>query len=51
MPRGGHFAAYEQPQLLADDIRCFVDSLQPEPVSLPADAIASSGIAARRSAL
>ncbi|MDF8262657.1 epoxide hydrolase family protein [Luteipulveratus flavus] len=23
MPRGGHFAAYEEPQLLADDIRAF----------------------------
>jgi pimeloyl-ACP methyl ester carboxylesterase len=23
MPRGGHFAALEQPELLADDLRCF----------------------------
>ena len=23
MPRGGHFAAFEQPELLADDLRCF----------------------------
>jgi pimeloyl-ACP methyl ester carboxylesterase len=23
MPRGGHFAAWEQPELLADDLRCF----------------------------
>lgn len=23
MPRGGHFAAMEQPELLADDLRCF----------------------------
>jgi hypothetical protein len=23
MPRGGHFAALEQPQLLIDDIRAF----------------------------
>jgi len=23
MPRGGHFAAREQPELLADDLRCF----------------------------
>jgi hypothetical protein len=24
MPRGGHFAAWEQPELLADDLRCFL---------------------------
>ncbi len=23
MPRGGHFAAFEQPELLTDDLRCF----------------------------
>ncbi len=23
MPRGGHFAAWEEPELLADDIRAF----------------------------
>jgi hypothetical protein len=23
MPRGGHFAAFEQPQLLVDDVRAF----------------------------
>jgi pimeloyl-ACP methyl ester carboxylesterase len=23
MPRGGHFAAWEEPQLLAEDIRAF----------------------------
>jgi pimeloyl-ACP methyl ester carboxylesterase len=28
MPRGGHFAAHEQPQLLADDIRRFFDPLR-----------------------
>lgn len=28
MPRGGHFAAVEQPELLVDDIRCFARSLQ-----------------------
>ena len=28
MPRGGHFAALEQPQLLADDIRAFFGSLR-----------------------
>lgn len=28
MPRGGHFAAWEQPQLLADDIRAFFTSVQ-----------------------
>jgi pimeloyl-ACP methyl ester carboxylesterase len=28
MPRGGHFAAMEQPALLADDIRKFVSNLQ-----------------------
>jgi pimeloyl-ACP methyl ester carboxylesterase len=27
MPRGGHFAAFEQPQLLADDIRAFARTL------------------------
>jgi epoxide hydrolase len=29
MPRGGHFAALEEPQLLLDDIRAFFRSLQP----------------------
>jgi hypothetical protein len=28
MPEGGHFAAMEQPELLADDIRKFVSDLQ-----------------------
>jgi pimeloyl-ACP methyl ester carboxylesterase len=28
MPKGGHFAAMEQPELLAEDIRKFVSSLQ-----------------------
>lgn len=28
MPRGGHFAAMEQPELLVEDIRKFVSSLQ-----------------------
>jgi hypothetical protein len=28
MPRGGHFAAHEQPQLLADDIRRFFEPLR-----------------------
>ena len=23
MPKGGHFAAFEQPQLLVDDVRAF----------------------------
>ncbi|MGH2981692.1 MAG: epoxide hydrolase family protein [Solirubrobacterales bacterium] len=27
MPRGGHFAAHEEPQLLADDVLAFVDQL------------------------
>ena len=27
MPRGGHFAAFEQPQLLADDLRAFAEAL------------------------
>jgi pimeloyl-ACP methyl ester carboxylesterase len=27
MPRGGHFAAHEEPQLLADDVLAFVQSL------------------------
>jgi microsomal epoxide hydrolase len=28
MPRGGHFASLEQPQLLVDDIRSFARSLR-----------------------
>ena len=28
MPRGGHFAALEEPQLLADDIRQFVAKVE-----------------------
>ena len=28
MPRGGHFAAMEEPVLLVDDIRKFVQSLK-----------------------
>ena len=28
MPRGGHFAAFEQPQLLVDDIRAFFKTLR-----------------------
>jgi microsomal epoxide hydrolase len=28
MPRGGHFAAFEQPQLLADDLRAFFRDLR-----------------------
>lgn len=31
MPRGGHFAALEQPQLLADDVRTFFRGLRAEP--------------------
>ena len=31
MPKGGHFAAMEQPELLAEDIRKFVTALQAEP--------------------
>ena len=27
MPRGGHFAAFEEPQLLADDVLAFLDGL------------------------
>lgn len=27
-PRGGHFAAFEEPKLLADDIWSFVDKVQ-----------------------
>ena len=27
MPRGGHFAAYEEPVLLADDITAFFKSI------------------------
>ena len=28
MPRGGHFAAIEQPQLLVEDVRAFFRSLR-----------------------
>lgn len=28
MPRGGHFAAFEEPQLLADDIFRFVRKVE-----------------------
>jgi microsomal epoxide hydrolase len=28
MPRGGHFAAMEQPELFADDVRSFFTSLR-----------------------
>jgi hypothetical protein len=28
MPRGGHFAALEEPQLLAEDIRAFFRELR-----------------------
>lgn len=27
-PTGGHFAAFEEPQLLADDVWMFVDAVQ-----------------------
>ncbi|MBZ5704981.1 MAG: hypothetical protein LAN63_06475, partial [Acidobacteriia bacterium] len=30
MPRGGHFAAAEEPELLARDIRAFFRALRPE---------------------
>jgi hypothetical protein len=29
MPRGGHFAAMEQPELFVDDLRAFVRGLDP----------------------
>ena len=29
MPRGGHFAAMEQPELLLDDVRAFFRDLRP----------------------
>jgi pimeloyl-ACP methyl ester carboxylesterase len=32
MPKGGHFAAMEQPALLAEDIRKFVSGLQAQPL-------------------
>ncbi|MFJ6662394.1 alpha/beta fold hydrolase [Streptomyces sp. NPDC091383] len=36
MPRGGHFAAHEEPALLADDITAFFRGLRPRPrVSAP----------------
>jgi pimeloyl-ACP methyl ester carboxylesterase len=28
MPRGGHFAAWEEPDLLADDVEAFFDDLR-----------------------
>ena len=28
MPRGGHFAAFEEPQLLAEDFLSFVEKLE-----------------------
>jgi pimeloyl-ACP methyl ester carboxylesterase len=28
MPKGGHFAAMEEPELLAEDIRCFFRPLR-----------------------
>jgi hypothetical protein len=28
MPRGGHFAAFEQPALLVDDVRAFFRTLR-----------------------
>jgi len=28
MPRGGHFAAWEEPELLAEDIRAFFRGLR-----------------------
>ncbi|MGB3485515.1 MAG: epoxide hydrolase family protein [Mycobacterium sp.] len=28
MPRGGHFAAFEQPELFADDVRAFFDTVR-----------------------
>jgi microsomal epoxide hydrolase len=31
MPRGGHFAAMEQPELFVDDLRAFVRTLGPRP--------------------
>ena len=31
MPRGGHFAALEQPELLAEDIRAFFGPLRGHP--------------------
>ncbi|XP_071958109.1 epoxide hydrolase 1-like isoform X2 [Antedon mediterranea] len=35
MPRGGHFAAFEEPQLLADDIRKFVTAVELRKVKTP----------------
>jgi pimeloyl-ACP methyl ester carboxylesterase len=31
MPRGGHFAALEQPQLLAEDVRAFFRKVRARP--------------------
>ena len=34
MPRGGHFAAWEQPELLVDDIRAFFRPLRDRPETI-----------------
>jgi pimeloyl-ACP methyl ester carboxylesterase len=28
MPRGGHFAAFEEPELLAEDVNAFLDEVE-----------------------
>jgi epoxide hydrolase len=28
MPRGGHFAAFEQPELFVEDVRAFFDTVR-----------------------
>jgi pimeloyl-ACP methyl ester carboxylesterase len=33
MPRGGHFAAFEEPQLLAEELRAFFRPLRASPVT------------------
>jgi len=46
MPRGGHFAAMEQPDLLAADIRAFFRPLRGLPRA--DDAVGDEGAASRR---
>jgi pimeloyl-ACP methyl ester carboxylesterase len=33
MPRGGHFAAFEQPELLVEEVRAFFRDLRSAPQS------------------
>jgi microsomal epoxide hydrolase len=44
MPRGGHFAAMEEPELLVDDIRAFFRSLRPSAETRRANGIARASV-------